>query len=208
MQSGNSSIHAHPGRLPCGHVVQFYQDPEFMHRTAAEFLVQGLREDAALIAVLHASDHAALCDYLANQEVDVDDLRARGQLLLLDATETLSRFMIDGMPDPTLFRDLAGSTLSSLLESSGKMRVRGYGEMVGQLWKEGNHEAALELERLWNEIARWIPLSLMCGYGVTGFRNESEARSFDDICAQHSLVLPSESGGPGSFTALPRRRPN
>jgi hypothetical protein len=83
---------------------------------------------------------------------NVEVFERNGQLLFLDAAELLSTFMVDGNPDPKLFKfgiktlmDRAGHD-----PSTGQREVRIFGEMVSLLWPS-NRAAAERLEALGNE---------------------------------------------------------
>jgi signal transduction histidine kinase len=65
--------------------------------------------------------------------------------------------------------------------------------MVALLWGEGNFEAAIQLERFWNDLARAYPLALRCAYPMSGFDREQHGDAFLKICAEHSHVLPVET---------------
>ena len=65
--------------------------------------------------------------------------------------------------------------------------------MVALLWAEGNAEAAIEVERLWNILGEKHTLSLLCGYPMQGFRAQAHVEPFLRICGEHSQVIPGES---------------
>ena len=80
------------------HSVQFYEDETFLVRTLREFLTAGLKAGDRIVVIATKSHRDA---FLAA----IDQRRARdaiadGQLTLLDATETLAKFMVGDMPDP------------------------------------------------------------------------------------------------------------
>jgi hypothetical protein len=45
--------------------------------------------------------------------------------------------------------------------------------MVSIVVSDGRREAALRLERLWNDLAEVIPFALLCAYPIGGFDSES-----------------------------------
>jgi signal transduction histidine kinase len=69
--------------------------------------------------------------------------------------------------------------------------------MVALLWANGQADAAIKLEQLWNDLARQHAFSLRCAYPITGFRDATHADHFLKICSEHSAVIPGES-----YTAL------
>jgi hypothetical protein len=76
-------------------------------------------------------------------------------------------------------------------------RVRAFGEMVALLWTEGNEDAALQLEKLWNDLVQMYAFPLFCAYPLSGFSRAVHAKKLLKICAEHSHVIPAES-----YTAL------
>lgn len=193
MQPGKHINAAVPPTHSRPHVVQFYEDTEFLCRTVAAFLAEGILAGQPVMVVATPINHAAIADYLANQEIDVECLREEGRYLVLDAHDLLSRFMVDAMPDRQLLEAAIGGAIEDVLRSGDGVQVRAYGEMVDLLWRGGNHEAAVRLEQLWNALAANHSFSLMCGYGMGGFQSEAHAQAFADICACHTQVLPAET---------------
>jgi hypothetical protein len=53
---------------------------------------------------------------------------------------------------------------------------------------QGNAEAAIRLEHLWNEIAKSYDLDVFCGYPLSSFHGGIGSHSFDRLCALHSAV--------------------
>ena len=63
------------------------------------------------------------------------------------------------------------------------------------LWAEGKFEAALQLEKLWNELSRTQSFHLRCAYSVGAFAIEQEA-PFLKMCGEHTRVLPIGTAAP------------
>jgi hypothetical protein len=111
--------------------------------------------------------------------------------VVLDAQSVLAEFMRDGMPEWNRFR----STIGAVLEGFRPMRggaTRAYGEMVSVLWREGNAAAAIRLEEYWNELARYYPFTLFCGYMLDGLDSASYEGPLNEIGRTHSDVLVTE----------------
>jgi signal transduction histidine kinase len=113
----------------------------------------------------------------------------------LDAAETLSKFMVEGSPEPALFARVIGDIIARAAE--GGQCVRIFGEMVALLWADGNYDAAIRLEELWNYLQETYSFSLFCSYPMNGFGGEALAKPLSDVCVGHSRVIPAES-----YTAL------
>jgi PAS domain S-box-containing protein len=177
----------------CDHVVQFYEDDRFLVGAVAEFLTPGLLAGQGAVVIATDAHREALTAQLERAGVDVDGACFRGRLLLLDAEETLSTFMVGSMPDPELFAATVGSAIEKRLRSSGGVGLRAYGEMVDVLWKSGNPEGALRLEELWNDLAHVHRFSLLCAYSMGNFYQQSDAALLQAVCERHTHVIPVES---------------
>src|SRR3954463_549193 len=87
------------------HAVRFYESDSSLARIVAEFLHEGFNAGSPGIVVSTASQRAEIIRELTDRSLDVAELQRSHDLLLLDAVETLSTFMIDGKPNPRQFRD-------------------------------------------------------------------------------------------------------
>jgi hypothetical protein len=56
------------------------------------------------------------------------------------------------------------------------------------LWEQGKIEAALRVERLWDEFARTHKLDVLCGYLLSSFPRGQEHEMLEKISAEHSAV--------------------
>jgi hypothetical protein len=63
--------------------------------------------------------------------------------------------------------------------------------MVGILNERGRPEAAIELEGLWNKLARTRRFSLLCGYRMDIFDREAQIGALPHVCRAHSHVKPA-----------------
>jgi signal transduction histidine kinase/CheY-like chemotaxis protein len=186
---GAPELETSPENDRLAHVVQFYEDDEFLCDVVADFAGVGLRDGEAVIVIAVEAHRRSILRRLAERGFEVDGAVASDQLILLDAPETLATFMVDGMPDPGLLGSVIGEVLARA--RAGGRRTRGYGEMVDLLWGQGNQRAALALEAAWNE-ARGAMSGLLCGYSMNGFGKESQAEGFARVCEAHTAVEPTE----------------
>jgi hypothetical protein len=121
---------------------------------------------------------------------DVAAAVEQGQFRWLDARETLSLFMVDGMPDPQLFRTCIGQALEQSRAGREHLTIRAFGEMVDLLLSDGKPEAALRLEELWNDLGQVYGFSLLCAYSIGNLYREDHWRYFRKICDQHVHLRP------------------
>ncbi len=177
------------------HFVQFYETDAFLLNSLSGFIGTGLSAGEAGIVVATKAHREALEELLQEYGLDVAAARASGTYISLDAAETLSKFMVEGSPEPALFARVIGDIIARAAE--GGQRVRIFGEMVALLWADGNYDAAIHLEELWNDLQEIYSFSLFCSYPINGFGGEALAKPLSDVCAGHSRVIPAES-----YTAL------
>jgi hypothetical protein len=189
-KNGTDDLTAERRRRPLArpqhfHGVQFYKDPDALCRIVGDFVGEGL-EHGALALVIATPDHATRIDScLRERGIDVDHMKRDGSLVILDARETLQRFMVDGMPNPGAFMRVIGSALTRLNRGREHLTIRAYGEMVDLLWKDGLEAAAVRLETLWNQLAATHDFKLLCGYSMGNFY---KGAAIEGICEQHSHV--------------------
>jgi signal transduction histidine kinase len=171
------------------HFVQFYEEEESLFEMVGKFLGAGLQAGDRLLVV---ATEAHRTGFMLRLE-PLGGLRAleSGQLTMLDARETLDKFMVDGTPDPHRFRLLIDSVIAKA-KAGGIAPIRAYGEMVDLLWRDGNCDAAIRLEELWNDAGVHHAFSLFCAYTIGNFYKEGGARFFD-VCRTHTHVIPTES---------------
>lgn len=175
------------------HRVQFYEDPAFLFDVVARFLEAGFQvgEPAVIIATeIHRKGFKAR---LKAMGFDVERALSDGRLVLLDARETLEKFMVWGMPDEDRFQQVIGAVFDKSLRGAGGRRVRAYGEMVDLLLRDANPRGALLLEAQWNDLGRLHPFSLLCAYAMGGFQAQEDAQVFHDVCTAHAHVSPTEA---------------
>ncbi|MEK6279853.1 MAG: ATP-binding protein [Acidobacteriota bacterium] len=175
------------------HFVQFYEADGFLLNSLSGFVGTAINSGDAAIVVATKSHRDGLDELLRANGLDVTNAVACGRYVSLDAAETLSKFMIDGLPEAGRFNDVLGGVLASVTD--GRSRVRAFGEMVALLWAEGNYSGAIRLEELWNDLQRAYSFSLFCAYPMHGFGGEKFEQPHDGVCTVHSRVLPAESYG-------------
>jgi len=175
----------HPGA--CDHMVQLYRDPEFLVDSVALYVGEGLRAGDAAVVIARPEHRDLFLQALERQ-----GLRPSRALKVLDAEESLGKFMVSGMPEWTAFHALVGGAIAELRLQYPK--VRAYGEMVDILWQRGEEKAALRLEEFWNEIARLQTFSLLCAYSIDPLRDETYA-GLQSICKCHTHLIPARDYG-------------
>jgi hypothetical protein len=113
-----------------------------------------------------------------------------GRYIALDAAETLSTFMRNGMPDSVLFSELLGNLIVTAAEAAKgeQARVAIFGECVHLLWAQGNASAAVQMEKLGNQLAKRYNVDIRCGYSLDNVNGGMDSHIFQQICAEHLAV--------------------
>jgi PAS domain S-box-containing protein len=173
------------------HFVQFYEKDSYLTQSVAAFIGAGLSMNEAGVVIGTDAHRRDVCACLEQQGINSLLAEASGQLILLDAEETLSRFMVNGSPDANRFNQVLGGVVAKST-ANGRL-LRAFGEMVALLWEAGNAEGAIKLEELWNGLSKDYTFSLFCAYPMGGFCAESHGKSFKHICKAHTRVIPAES---------------
>jgi hypothetical protein len=177
---------AHWSPDPPYHAVRFYENDKSLAQIVGDFLHEGLVEDQPAIVVAAAPHRAAILRELIGKGLDVVQLQHSGDLVLLDAQDTLDTFMTDGNPDAARFNEAMCEIIRKACRGRPNCTLRVYGAMVDVLWRKGKREAAIRLEMLWNKLAASEAFSLLCGYAMGNFYKDAH---FDEICRQHTHVI-------------------
>jgi len=174
-----------------GHFVQFYENDAFLLASLSDYIAAGLEVNESAIVVATRSHTRELDDLLANRGFDLESLRTTGKYSTIDAAETLARFMVNGHPDAERFVDAFVPLIEGAIRNGGRLRI--YGEMVALLWADGNQQAAIRLEQMWNELQNRAAFLLLCAYPVQSF-DPALIKPIEIMCATHSGILPMENG--------------
>jgi DNA-binding NarL/FixJ family response regulator len=191
---GNEFSDTSVQKAPHQHEVQFYSDDTVLLDNVTRFNAAALRAGNAAIVLATKSHRDSLLQRLKAGGVDTDGALQQGTYISLDAADTLSAIMVNGLPDPVRFFEGIGGSIEAAAKAakSEQPRVAVFGEAVDILQAEGKADAAIRLEQLWNEVAKTFEVDILCGYALSSFYNEEDDHVFQSICAEHSAVILSE----------------
>jgi DNA-binding NarL/FixJ family response regulator len=122
------------------HDMLVYSDEAVLLDGVMQFIANTLNAGNAAIVVATNLHCKSLVQSLKKNGFDTDNAIKGGTMILLDAAEMLSGFIVNGMPDRIAFFE----GLSGLIDSAAKAakkehpRVAIYGEKCGLLCAEGN----------------------------------------------------------------------
>jgi DNA-binding NarL/FixJ family response regulator len=177
-------------RIACRHEAGFYSDDRFVLDDLTQFIGAALKAGNAAIVVATKSRRDSLLPRLQAYGLDIGAAIEQGRYIALDAADALPTFMLRGMPDSVLFLRLLGDLIGTAAKAAQgeQARVAIFGEMCHLLWAQGNAEAAIQVEKLGNELVKTYDVDILCGYSLTSVQGGMESHIFERICAQHSAV--------------------
>ena len=184
--------------IPRSHEVEFYSDDAAFVVGFAVFIEAALRAGSAVIVIATELHRKSLLQRLPEHGVDVAAAIEQARYFSLDVADTLSTFMVNDLPDPARCLKVASDLVMEAGKTAqgGPPRVAVCGECAPVLCAQGKADAAIQVEHLWDEIARKHEVNILCGYVLNSFQAEQESRVFQRICEEHSAVNFAESATP------------
>jgi MEDS: MEthanogen/methylotroph, DcmR Sensory domain len=175
---------------PRDHIVQLYQDQDFLNRAVCRFAGAALANGEGIILVPTLNHWNAIRPRLEGEGVDVEAAQKRGQLKVVDADELLPRFMRNAMPEAPIFLGLAADVIGQA--RSGYPKVRWWGEMVNVLWERGDAAASMSLEDLFDQLAHKHDIAIFCSFLMDNFDGHVHAHLLPRLGENHSHLIPVE----------------
>jgi hypothetical protein len=177
---------------PRDHIVQLYQDQQFLNRAVCRFAAAAIANGEGVILVPTVAHWDAFRPRLESEGVDVKAAEKRGQLTIVDADNLLPTFMRDGMPDSPVFLGLAANVVSQARGEGRYKKVRWWGEMVNLLWERGDVAASMQLEDLFDQLAHEQDIAIFCSFLMDNFNGDVHARMLPRLGENHSHLIPVE----------------
>jgi hypothetical protein len=175
-----------------GHIVQLYQDEDFYGEAISHFAAEGIARGESIILVATKPHWQNISHRLEGKGLDLAGLFRRGQLTLLDADDTLPKFMAGNDPDGRIFKPLAQQTIAKARAGGAYPRVRWWGEMVNVLYVNGNPRGSNRLEQLFDEVAHEESIAIFCSFHMDKFDPKIYDGAFGNVCRTHSHVIPAD----------------
>jgi len=160
------------------HEILFCSNETVALEGLTRFIADALNTGNAAIVWATESRRASLLQRLRAHRVDIDAAIRRGTYVASDVSEPA---------DPIRIHE-AIKGLSEAASKAGKERPRVAvcGERAGRLWAEGKTEAAIRLEQLLNEMAKYCDIDIFCTYPLLDTLEGDHA--FKSVCAEHTRV--------------------
>jgi DNA-binding NarL/FixJ family response regulator len=172
-----------------GHSAQFHTNGRFFLDEASTFIGATLRSGEPIVVAATEDTRTGIAQRLNARGVDLDAMAARSQYTVMDAAESLSQFMRDGRPDIDCLAGIVEDLNRLRLSFHGpQFRLTIFGEMAVILCREGNFEAAVEVEQIWSNLTRLLPFFTVCSYPLACFQKD-HPKFFANVCGEHCAIV-------------------
>ena len=179
-----------PENVPIRHEVEFYPDDLALVKGFARLTEAILGVGNVAVVIANETHRGDILQRLRARGVKVDMAIEQQNYISFDATELLGTVMVHGMPDEIRLRKVIDTLLARVTkDTKGELpRVAICGECAPTLLQDGEVEAAIRLERLWDQTTSSYGVDTLCAYLWSGFPNNGSSPIFARICAEHSAV--------------------
>ncbi len=177
---------------PYHHIVQLYQDQDFLNRAVCRFTGAALANGKGIIPVLTLAHWNAIRPHLGAEGVEVEAAREGGQLTVIDPEEFLSRFMRDAMPGSLVSPGLAANVIGQARAGGRYHEVRWWGEMVSVLLECRAVVVSMNLEGLFDQLTKKHDIAIFCLCLMDNFNGELHAHMPPRLGMNHCHLIPEE----------------
>ena len=174
----------------CGHAAYFYTDDDVFVDVAARFLDAAIRQGDVIAVTLDEANRKAVAHRLQAWGWDPAQMKEQGRYLESDAADAVAQVIRDGRLDTNRLTEMIdGLERARLASGQGpQSRLTICGTMSVLLCQDGNVDAAIQLERTWDDLTRTGRFLTLCAYPLECLRPDATPDLFTDICSHHSVV--------------------
>jgi CheY-like chemotaxis protein len=170
------------------HHVLFCSSDAVLVEGFSRFIAGELREGNAVITLATEAHHQSLQRNLQASHVDLVLAIRQKRYVPVSISELLTKVMVNGWPDSTRFLEATEHLMTdaALRATSQYAKVAACGECSSTVWARGHVEAAIQLEHLWDEIAKSRQMDIRCAYPRAA--RVERGRAVRRLCATHTAV--------------------
>jgi len=149
-----------------------------------------LRTDATFLLLATDSHEDTLRAMLQTRGVDMSRAAREGRYLWLSVEEALSKIMVGDRLDEARFWNVVTSVMLSAARGSTAEHpyVVACGECAPTLCAQGNAEAAVRLEQLWDDVTRIYRFDTFCAYSSDACQCDDADDVREKISAAHTAT--------------------
>jgi len=169
------------------HDLVFCSSDALLVAAFSRFVGGALDRGNAVIVLLTDAHERSLKRTLQASQVDLALAIRQQRYVSVSINELLAKVMVNRCPDPARFLNAAEELLNEVARHAGQhAKVVACGECSPTVWADGKVEAAIQLEQLWDDIAKSRQMDILCAYPLAA-RDESVA-AVRRLCAEHTAV--------------------
>jgi DNA-binding NarL/FixJ family response regulator len=177
------------------HAVHFHDNEGDFLDELSQLIRATLLSGEPLVLVSSEATRLGVAQRLQGRQMDLAVLAEQQQYVAMDSALALSHVMRAGRPDKERVAELIHSLerVRQAVPSRPPGRLTIVGDMSPSLYRNGDFEAALELERIWNDLTRALPFFTVCIYPIDGVENPEARNLLSRVCAVHTAVTSGAS---------------
>ena len=172
------------------HQVGFYSDDRTFIDGVTRFIGAALTAGSGAIVIATPLHQDILLTGLHSDGLNIGQEIEQGRYIAVNATDIISTLTVDHTLDTARFLDAIGQLVLRAAKAANTEHapVAMFGEGAQLLCAQGNVEAAIQDEKLCNELIKMYDVDILCGYAVDSLPGRAEHNVFERICAEHSVV--------------------
>jgi DNA-binding NarL/FixJ family response regulator len=162
------------------HQVEFYPDDAAFVAGFSYFIETALNAGKSVVIAATESHRGSLLQRLQEHGLDIVASIEQGRYLAFDASEVLSTFMENDLPDVPRFFKIVGDLITAGARGTAgdHSRVSVCGECAPILWAQGKTDAAIQVEQLCNQVIKRYGINMLCGFSLNSFYREEDKQVF------------------------------
>ena len=172
------------------HAVQLHANDSRFLDDVSRLVDATLRSGEPVVIVTSDATRRGVEQRLQARQTNLAMFTEQGQYVARDSALALSRVMHHGRPDEgrvaAVINDI--DRLRLAFPKGPRRRVTIVGDITVALCRKGDFDAALKLERIWNELTRALPIFTVCSYPLDCFEHSAARNQLPNVCGEHSAV--------------------
>lgn len=172
------------------HEAMFYSTDRQLLDHLTQFVAAALNAGNGSVVIATGAHREGLARSLEASGVDIAGALEQGRYIAVDVAELLSTCMVNGVIKPNQFLQGFGDLIfqAASAAKTEHPRVAVFGEGPDLLWKQGNINAAIQDEKLGNQLAETYAVDILCGYSLSNVCGVAAVDVLRQICAEHSTL--------------------
>jgi len=173
----------------CDHAVLFHANDDHFLDEASRLAADRLETGDLVVIVGTAEMRGGIAQRLENSGPILGSIMAQKRYIEFDAAESLSKFIREGRPDAGCVADIVADLDRKRVVACGpESRLTLIGELAAILCRQGQFQAAVEVEQTWSRLTRDLPFFTVCCYSAECFQDSKSVEMFPMVCAEHRAV--------------------